>query len=92
MKTKKKLTFIHGCLNFRVHSHCRSTVKVTAALESLDHGLAVGHVSQEAELELSVIRNDKGIAWSVRKSKTKEQEERERGGRREEGSSGKEEK
>ena len=56
------LTLLDGLLDVVVHPQRGARVKVAAQLERLDHGLAGGHVRQDAQLQLAVIGHNQRLA------------------------------
>lgn len=45
------------------HAHRRARVEVAAELKGINHRLAAGDMSEEAEFELAVIRHDEKLPW-----------------------------
>ena len=55
------LTSSDGLLDVVIHAQSSSGMEIASQLECIDHGLAVGHVGQDAQLQLAIVSNHKGM-------------------------------
>ena len=59
---KSGLTVSNRLFDVIIHPQCRPGVEVASQFKGSDHGLAVGHVSQDPQLQLPVISYDECVA------------------------------
>ena len=58
----KQRTFVDSFLDVVVHAKSGPGVEVTAQFKGSDHGLALGHVGQDTQLQLPIVCHHQGVS------------------------------